>query len=179
VGGAIGGAAGGYAGGFTAGYLTTGNLKTANQSGLSGLVTGAGIGGAVGGAAGYRQAVKSNINPWTGRPNNSVTIGEGMQGVKNVAGDLGSKTIPDKPGAYFGKEISPNTKYSTSEFMEYNAEWIEIQMESNAYIYDIGPTGTNSPYYNMKVGRTMVYPKVYNVYQIQQIQTIRILIIYK
>ena len=36
-----------------------------------------------------------------------------------------------------------------------------------------------SPYYNMEIGRTMIYPRVYNVYHIQLIQNIRVLIIYK
>jgi len=69
VSGIIGGAAGGYAGGFTGGLIMTGDLKSANKAGLSGLYTGASIGGVVGGFAGYRYAKANDLNPWTGRVN--------------------------------------------------------------------------------------------------------------
>jgi len=92
--GVIGGAVGGYAGGFTAGILTTGDLNLANQMGLKGLVMGAAIGGASGIVSVYKSALDNDINPWTGRPNKSVTIGEGMQNrVNPAAKDLGSETL--------------------------------------------------------------------------------------
>ena len=180
IGGAIGGAAGGYAGGFTGGLLMTGDLNTAHQSGINGLITGAPIGAVAGGVGGYAAAKKAGINPWTSRPNSSVTIGEGMKRVGNYADDLRSEIIPrDMPEAYFGDEI--NSTYTTSDGMQYNARWIEMKMQSDYYIYDIGSKGSaiKSPYYNMEVGRTMIYPKIYNVYHIQQIRTIRVLIIHK
>ena len=79
-----------------------------------------------------------------------------------------------KPG-YLGKDmIDPRA-------MDYNAQWIEMQMQTDTYIYDVGPRGSSvqSPFYNMELGRTMSYPNVYNVYHIQQIQSIRVLIIYR
>jgi len=76
--GAIGGMAGGYAGGFTGNLLMGGDLKSANQAGLSGMKMGAFIGAGTGAFGGYRYAKQNNINPWTGKSNNSVTIGEGM-----------------------------------------------------------------------------------------------------
>jgi|GEM_PF-1183607 len=181
ISGVIRGAAGGYTGGFTGGLLMTGDLSTAHQAGINGMISGAPIGGITGAMGGYAAAKKNDINPWTGRPNKSITIGEGMNSrICPMAKDLNSETIPrDMPEAYFGKEI--NSTYTTSEAMQYNAEWIEIKMQNDYYIYDVGPKGSTvtSPYYNMEVGRTMIYPRVYNVYHVQQIQTIRILIIYK
>jgi RHS repeat-associated protein len=70
--GMVGGAAGGYAGGFTAGFLMTGNLAQANAAGLNGMIIGAGIGGAVGAGYGFKYAADNNLNPWTGRPNQTT-----------------------------------------------------------------------------------------------------------
>ncbi len=65
--GAIGGMAGGYAGGFTGNLLMGGDLKSANQAGLSGMKMGAFIGAGTGAFGGYRYAKQHNLNPWTGK----------------------------------------------------------------------------------------------------------------
>lgn len=72
IGGATGGAASGYVGGFVGGFLTSGSLSTANQEGLSGMVSGIGIGGVAGGVGGYRYSKQHHLNPWTGRSNLTV-----------------------------------------------------------------------------------------------------------
>jgi len=180
ISGAIGGAAGGYVGGYTGGYLMTGNPSAAHQAGMSGLKMGAGIGAATGFAGGLKYCHDNNINPWTGVRNNSVTIGEGMYRVDLATKDLGNSNInkdwPADMDAYYDKPsrmINPNA-------MEFNGQWIEIQMNNEVYIYDIGtPKGgpVTSPYYNMEVARTMIYPNVVPVRYIHYQHTIRILII--
>ena len=178
IAGGISGSAGGYAGGFTAGYLITGNIDDANKAGLKGLYSGAAIGAGIGGIVAYKQSINNQINPWSGKPNKSFTIGEGMEDrVKPVAKDLNSEKLklPDElqPG-YIGKDmIDPRA-------MDYNSNIIEIKMQQDYYFFDVGPRGNNirSSFYNMEVGRTMDYPKVYYVHM-RQIGIIRILIIYK
>lgn len=64
--------------------------------------------------------------------------------------------------------------------MDFDGQWIEIQIKNEVYMYDIGTPGGNpitSPFYNLEIGRTMVYPNVINVRYIHYQQTIRILII--
>jgi RHS repeat-associated protein len=181
IGGAIGGAAGGYVGGFTGGLITTGDVGAANQAGLHGALTGAAIGAGAGGIAAYRQAVKNDVNPWTGRSDNSVTIGEGMtsnaakgrMGVDQISNDLGS-------GRFNPKNLPAESWNTDGALMQENADWIELKMEMNSVIYDRGPVGNNSQYYNMEMGRTMDYQNLYNVRSYyNQSQTIRILIIHK
>lgn len=65
--GLIKGAVGGYIGGFTGGFLMTGNLNSANQSGISGLKTGATIGAAGGVAAATLASIKGGYSPFTGK----------------------------------------------------------------------------------------------------------------
>jgi RHS repeat-associated protein len=178
IGGMIGGGAGGYAGGFASGFITTGDLSSAHQAGVQGLSSGAAIGFGTGAVAGYATAESSEINPWSGRPNKSVTIGEGMDGrVNPAATDLNSETLklPEELGTgYIGKDmINPKA-------MDYNGQWIDIKIENDYYFYDVGPrqSTVQSPFYNMEVGRTMINPNVYNVY-IHEVYSIRILIISK
>jgi RHS repeat-associated protein len=179
IGGAIGGAAGGYSGGFAGGLLMTGDMGAAHQAGMSGMITGAPIGGVAGGVGGYAAAKKADINPWTGRPNNSITIGEGMSsnpekgwmGVDKISEDLGSRKFEPK-------KLPAENWYSDGALMKENAIWIEMQMQQKVIIYDRGPVGNNSQYYNMEVGRTMNYNNIYNVRAIyNRTHTIRILII--
>jgi hypothetical protein len=159
--GAIGGAGGGYVGGLAAGYMMTGDWKAAHQAGMKGLKMGAGIGAATGAAYGYYSAVRSGRNGLTGRANRSFTIGEGMStdptkgwmGVDKIADDLKSdyyKPDPSIPKKVPGYGTTPDLMYD-------NAVQIEIQMQENVIIYDRGPVGNNSQYYNMEVGRTMNY----------------------
>lgn len=57
---------------------------------------------------------------------------------------------------------------------------INTYIKNEIYKYDIGTPGgalVTSPYYNLEMGRTMVYPNVINVRYIHYKQTIRILII--
>ncbi len=179
--GAIGGAVGGYAGGFTGGLLMTGDLSAAHQAGIGGLWMGAGIGAGTGAVGGYISAQKAGLNPWTGRPNNSITIGEGMStnpekgwmGVDKISEDLGS-------GKFEPKNLPKESWYTDGALMKENAAWIEMQMQQKVVIYDRGPVGNNSQYYNMEVGRTMDYNNVYKVKAIyNKTQTIRVLIIKK
>ncbi len=178
--GAIGGAAGGYAGGFTGGLIMTGDLGAANKAGMSGLWSGASVGGVIGAGSGYRYAKNNDINPWTGVKNNSVTIGEGMYRVNPATKDLGNSNINrDWPAGMESYYDKPSRMFNPAA-MDENANWIQIQIDNEVYIYDIGtPNGASisTPFYNMEVGRTMVYPNVVNVRYIHYQQTIRILII--
>ena len=54
-----------------------------------------------------------------------------------------------------------------SDAMDFNSQWIEIQMEQELVIYDIGPyngSTITSPFYNMEVCRTMCYSNIQHVY---------------
>lgn len=180
--GAIGGAGGGYAGGFTGGLLMTGDLSTAHQMGMGGMKFGAGIGLGTGFTGGLYSANRDNLNPWTGKPKYSVTIGEGMEtniskgwmGVDKISDDLGSDYYKPKNSL-----LPKEGWYTDSKLMKDNANWIEGKMQNNVPIYDRGSVGNNSQYYNMEVGRTLNYHimKVTPFYN--QNQTIRILIIRK
>jgi len=176
--GAIGGAGGGYAGGYTGGYLLTGDPKLANKMGLQGMWTGLGTGATSGFAGGYLGAKEAGINPWTGKANNSITIGEGMDSrVKPISKDLSSGNIGDDWSSNI--EAYQHGK-PTQEGMDFNQRWIEFKMQNKSYIYDIGPKGNQpvSPYYNMELNTIMNYPNTYNVYPVQQ-PGLRILIIHK
>jgi len=182
VAGAAGGAAGGYAGGYVGNYLLTGDATAANEAALSGMLSGAAFGAGIGAGAAYLQATKNNINPWNGRPNKSVVIGEGMEKrVKPAAGLLKSETIA-KPFTDAGL----GTGYLEQNMidpraLEFNAHWIEIKMEAQYYIYDVGPRGStvSSPFYNLEIGRTWGYERLYNVRQVTFRLDMRIFIIYK
>ncbi|MDY0216268.1 MAG: RHS repeat-associated core domain-containing protein [Bacteroidales bacterium] len=165
IAGTIGGAAGGYVGGFTGGLIMTGDFETANKAGINGLWSGAAIGGVVGGGAGYRYAKNNNINPWTGKPNKSITIGQTMSRVRLQANDLGSETIeidwPDNVKAF--KHNEP-----TQEGLKFNQEWIQKKMQLEYHIYDIGTnpaSSTPSQYYNLELNTigSINYPNVYRV----------------
>lgn len=182
IAGAAGGAAGGFAGGFAGGLLTTGDPGAAFKAGLQGMAMGAGIGAAAGAVGGYMAAKESGLNPWNGRPKESVVIGEGMTtdpsrgwfGVDKIADDLKSDFY--KPDSRIPKDYGE----TTPELMYDNGVWIEMQMQRNVVIYDRGPVGNNSLYYNMEMGRTTNYNNLYNVKAIySETHTIRILIIQK
>ena len=80
--------------------------------------------------------------------------------------------------AYYDKP----SRMTNPSAMDFNGQWIEIQMKNDIYIYDIGtPNGgpITSPYYNMEVGRTMGYPNVIPVQYYHYQRIIRVLILYK
>lgn len=175
VAGAVGGAAGGYAGGFIGGLIISGgNISTANKTGLGSLGTGAVTGGVAGGMGGYAAAKSSDINPWSGRANNSIVIGENQVGrVEPAARDLHSSTIRNDWPAdnFYGDRLAGK---------QFNANWIDTRMEQNYWIYDIGPKGstTTSPYYGLESAHTLNYPNVSNVIHIQVNEGIRVYFIY-
>ncbi|MFV0501128.1 MAG: RHS repeat-associated core domain-containing protein, partial [Bacteroidales bacterium] len=179
VGGAIGGAAGGYAGGLVGGYLMTGDLRMAQKTGLNGLVSGLAMGGVSGGIGGYAAAKEAGINPWTGKAENSVTIGGPQDRVDNLAKEVTkNQTISDNDiqnwpndlPAYSGDNI-PNPKA-----LEFNKIWIEQVIKAEYYIYDVGRNGY-SPFYNgIELPAIQNYSRAYKV---TYIRTTKILIIYR
>ena len=157
----------------------TGDFSLAHKAGMKGMIMGAGIGSVSGTISGYAAAKKAHINPWNGRPEKSVVIGEGMStnpkkgwlGVDKIAEDLKSDYF--KP-----KNLPKEAWYSDGTLMKENATWIEMKMQEQVIIYDRGPVGNNSPYYNMEVARTMNYNNIYYIKAIyNRTLTIRILII--
>ncbi len=178
--GTIGGAAGGYTGGFVGTLVSGGSIETASQVGWSSALTGAFIGTGSGAVGGYRYAKQNNISPWTGKSNNSITIGEGMtsnpekgwMGVDKISKDLGS-------GKFEPKNLPEESWYTDSKLMNENAQWIEGKMLNRSIIYDRGSVGNNSQYYNMEVGRTMNYPVIRVTPYYNNSQSIRILILSK
>jgi RHS repeat-associated protein len=185
INGAFGGAFGGYAGGFTGGLLMTGDISMAHQTGMQGMKFGAGIGVGTGFAGGLYSGKQNGLNPWSGKPKNSVTIGEGMStdptkgwmGIDKIADDLGSDYYKPDSDIQMNGPIKGST---TSNGMYNNAIWIENNVKgTGAYIYDRGPVGNNSQYYNMEVGRTMNYPIIKVTPYYNRSQTIRVLILRK
>ena len=177
ISGAVGGAAGGYAGGFVGGLIMTGDAKLAHQSGMSGLWTGMGIGAGTGAIGGYMAAKNAGLNPWTGKPNNpkpSITIGEGMDRVNDIAKDINSKTI-SKPWPDYIKAYQHGNP--TVEGLQYNQQWIEIQINQQMWIYDAGSVGNNSPYYNLELNTIQGnnYQNISPVQTIYYTRTIRII----
>lgn len=174
VGGSIGGMAGGYVGGYVGGYIATkGNHEEAMKIAESGMWQGAVWGGVAGGFSSYYAAKKAGINPWNGKINNSVTIGEGMTsnpdkgwfGIDKISEDLGTQ------------KFEPQNRINHG-LMEENQLWIDLQIESGAVIFDRGSVGNNSPYYYMEQQHINGYNNVYNVKSFyNRNQTIRIHII--
>lgn len=157
--------------------MITSDLGSSLKAGISGLWNGAAVGSASGMISSYSYCKQHDINLWKGTKNNSTTIGQGMSRVKSAAQDLGSTTIAkDWP-----QTINPyHDGMLQSEAMDFNAYWIEQQMDASVTIYDIGtPNGgpVTSPFYNMEVGRTLNYTNVVNVKYIYYKTIIRILII--
>jgi hypothetical protein len=102
---------------------------------------------------------------------------KGWMGVDKIADDLGSDYYkPDSDIPMNG----PFNGSTTSNGMYDNAIWIENNVKgTGAYIYDRGPVGNNSQYYNMEVGRTMNYPVMRVTPYYNRSQSIRVLIIRK
>jgi hypothetical protein len=175
IGGAIGGAAGGYAGGFAGSYIANGDVNIALQAGYSGMVTGLALGATAGSVSAYAKAVDSKIDPWSGKPKNSIVIGENqIARVEPIAKELGAETIKnDWTDHSFNKD--------PLQGKQFNAKWMEVKIQKDYYIYDIGPKNQQiqSKFYRMEAAKSLNYSRTYKVYHVQQIKTIRILIIYK
>ena len=179
--GATAGAAAGYASGFVgAGMTNNWDLPAAHQSGLNGAWTGGAVGGVSGSFAAYRDATKHDINPWTGRYNNGqVIIGGPQKTVDDVAKRVGMETIndnniknwPSDMDAYLGPDmVNP-------EATQFNKEWIEMVMEYEYYIYDIGRPADKgySPFYHgIELPAIENYPYTYNLYQVLVIKRVSI-----
>ncbi len=184
IAGGTGGFFGGYAGGFTAGLMTTGNFNSALKMGWQSAKSGAVMGGIIGAGSAYKAAKDAGLNPWSGKPKQSVVIGEGMStnpekgwfGVDRIAEDLNSDYYKPDPRIQMNGPFKGST---TTEGMYDNAIWIEMKMSENYIIFDRGTVGNNSLYYNMELGRTMNYNNIYHVRAIyNHTQTIRILIVW-
>jgi len=111
--------------------------------------------------------------------NKSVTIGEGMKsdidkgwmGIDKISKDLKSEKFEPK-------NLPKEEYYTDDKLMNEDGIYIEMKISEQFIIYDRGPVGNNSQYYNMEVGRTMNYSNIYHVNAIyNRTQTIRILII--
>lgn len=172
VAGGTAGAAAGFASGFVASGISSGwEPSTMLQRGWNGALSGGIMGGFAGGVSAYAYATEHNINPWTGRPDKSITIGEGMTsdprkgwfGIDKISKDLGTETFD-------GQMFPP------SELMHENEIWIESKIEESYVIYDRGYVGNNSSYYQMELPHTANYNNVYHVrvLYVNQKQTIRI-----
>jgi hypothetical protein len=113
---------------------------------------GTAIGGGIGAGMGYYNASKSGRNPWTGKPNKSVTIGENMNGrVNPAAKNLGSESISKDWESKFG-DVKP-TRQNGSEF---NREWFLGKVEEGYIIYDMGPQWNTPTRYNYIIERNMI-----------------------
>lgn len=100
-----------------------------------------------------------------------------MDRVASASKDLKTSNIdkdwPKDVKAYYSKRW----RIVNADAMDFNAQWLNTKMERNYYLYDIGiPNGApiSSPFYNMEVSRTMVYPNVVPVKSIQIMRYFRI-----
>ncbi len=144
--GGIGGAVGGYAGGFTRGLLMTGNLSAAHQAGVGGMWMGAGIGAGAGAVGGYVSAKKAGLNPWTGKPNKSIGIGEGQGRVDGLSRYTDSETISNdwkKSSDAYGR--GENFGGDRLQGKSFNKDWMVGKIEEGYIIYDFGPDGRSVP----------------------------------
>ncbi len=164
--GMLGGSAGGFASGFVVDLALGGNMESAFKSGLQGAGAGALTGSIAGAASAYAYAKINGMDPMSGKYEKSAVIGEGMKDrITPVAKDLNAEKIrfPEDIPAYLdGKLKLP----PTPEGLEYNANWIQNEINLNTHIYDIGPRGNSiqSPFYNLEVGRTYNYPLLHRTY---------------
>lgn len=175
VAGGTAGAAAGFASGFVASGISSGwESSTMLQGGWNGALSGGIMGGIAGGVSAYAYATNHKINPWTGKANKSITIGEGMTsnpqegwfGIDKISKDLGTETFQAPKG-------------SPSEIMQANEIWIESKIEELYVIYDRGYVGNHSQYYQMELSHLLNYNNVYHVRVIYHNyrQTIRIYIV--
>jgi RHS repeat-associated protein len=174
VGGVMGGAAGGFASGSIIGGLQTGDFGQAMQLGWDGLLSGASIGAVSGGIAGYNHAKKNDLNPWTGVKNgNKIVIGRDMSNrVNPIAKDLKSETISEA----WENTTKDNFHNDFLAGKQFNKRWIEIKIEEQYAIYDIGPgnndIGIN---YGMELRTINQYENVFQVKVVIQTKYIRII----
>lgn len=163
--GTAGGAVGGYSGGFTSGLLMTGDFGKAHEFGVQGLYTGASLGLTSGTISAYAYSKQNGFNPFTGKANNSITIGEGMANrVNPIAKDLNSRTITKPWRDKFG-----NVRVNQELGLGFNEAWFKAQLRNDAKVYNAGPNGSNSPYYNLELNiiKTTNHQNIQNVHMYQ------------
>ncbi len=151
VGGTVGGVAGGYAGGFAGGLIETGDLSLAHKSGVGGLGMGAVIGGVSGFAGGYKYARDNNIDPITGKFENSKTIviGRNQNGrVNPAAHDLDGETISESWRNSFGDNRIPDRTG-----LDFNYDWFSKKLDQGYNVINIGDGGISnySPNFTMEL----------------------------
>ncbi|MBV6419610.1 MAG: hypothetical protein DAHOPDDO_00833 [Ignavibacteriaceae bacterium] len=165
--GSVGGVGGAFGGGFTTGLITTGDIGSAFEMGISGIPLGLTTGGIAGFSSNISRNVANNRNWFTGTPNNNLVIGEGMTRVNAIAQDIKSRTIgPDWPENLNPYEQILGEYKSNPEGLKFNRLYLEYQMRQNTTFYDAGYTNGISPYYNMETG-LIYYNNYQNIYNIR------------
>ncbi|UOY08372.1 RHS repeat-associated core domain-containing protein [Muricauda sp. SCSIO 64092] len=154
LGGVAGAFGGGYASGFTGALLSGANLGEANQAGLNGATDlgNLGIGTVAGFAGGYKYARDNQINPLTGKfenTTNQVAIGRNQhKRVNPAANDLGAETISESWAEKFGNKWIPD-----DVGLNFNNDWFNKRLDLNSNVFDFGNGGFKdySPYYNVEL----------------------------
>ena len=178
--GAVGGAVGGYAGGFTGGLLMTGDVSAAHQAGIGGMWMGAGIGGGAGAVGGYVSAKRAGLNPWTGKPNKSIGIGEGQTRVDGLSRYTDSETISnDWQKASDAHGRGENFGGDRLQGKSFNKDWMVGKIEEGYIIYDFGPDGRAIPSQNYNLELRTIQGLNYNQNHYRVIIHYRTLILYK
>jgi hypothetical protein len=124
-------------------------------------------------------ANKAGLSPWTGKPKiskPSIVIGRNMNNrVNPAAKDLGAKTISPEWNEHFR-----NRQVHYEEGLNFNKIWIEIQIEQQVKIYDIGGDRFSSGNYDMELNtiQNYNYQNVSPAYYIHYKQTVRIIYCY-
>ncbi len=160
--GAIGGMAGGYAGGFTGNLLIGGDLKSANQAGLSGMKMGAFIGAGTGAFGGYRYAKQHNLNAWTGKslapaPPKTMSIYRAVSTDEyNDVSNNGLRPNPNGSGYQEGKLFYKSYQDAVNNTAAYDAAYgqqstiikIDVPIDASQYFNSFHMDGYDVIYIN-------------------------------
>jgi len=164
--GSVGGVGGAFGGGFTTGLITTGDIGSAFEMGISGIPLGLTTGGITGFSSNISRNIANERNWFSGRPNQSVIIGETQARVDQLAEGIRSNTIKTTENPW-PEGLEPSQDFEGS--MRFNKNWINEQMQQGKYIYDAGfdlSRTIRSPFYNMESIQTQNYYRSLNIYEI-------------
>jgi len=142
--------------------------------------TGASIGGGVGAAYGYYSAQKAGLNPWTGKPNKSIGIGEGQFRVDELSRYTDSETI-SKDWRRASDEYGQGENFGDDRLQgkSFNKDWMVGKIEEGYVIYDFGPDGRVVPSQNYNLVLRTIQGLNYNQSHYRVLIYFKSLMLYK
>ena len=175
LGGVSGGAIGGFTGSFVGSGMQTGDWSKACEAGWKGALSGASVGAISGGVEGLNFSKKHNLDPLTGlKKGNKIVIGRNMRDrVNPVANDINGETITES----WNNATNDNFHGDRLAGKQFNKHWIDVKIEENYYIYDIGPVNNNDIGYNygMELRTINQYENVFQMRLIIHTKHIRVI----